>query len=48
MTNLESEQELENGSVASDELLELKKELADEVVDKLLEKDPGLTTFILK
>ena len=32
----------------SDELLKLKKELANDVVEKLLEKDPDVVSFIMK
>ena len=38
----------DNNTSTSNELLDLKKKLADEVVDKLLEKDSGLFSYLLK
>ena len=48
MTDVENENLIESGEGTSDELLELKKNLADEVVDKLLQKDSSLMPFLLK
>jgi predicted metal-binding transcription factor (methanogenesis marker protein 9) len=39
---IESKQISESDNMTSDELLELKKELAEEIVDKLLQKDSSL------
>ncbi len=45
---IESKQISESDNMTSDELLELKKELAEEIVDKLLQKDSSLFWFLLK
>lgn len=46
MTKVEIGDKIKNvSSVTSDDLLELKKQLADEVVNKLIEKDPDLLSF---
>jgi predicted metal-binding transcription factor (methanogenesis marker protein 9) len=48
-TTNEDKQRVENGNnKSSDELLELKKELADEIVDKILEKDSNLFSVLFK
>ena len=44
---IESKQISESDNMTSDELLELKKELAEEIVDKLLQKDSSLFWFLL-
>jgi hypothetical protein len=48
MTNIENKKTTEVDNVTGDELLELKKKLADEVVDKLIEKDPNIISFFFK
>ncbi len=46
MTRVEIWNQIENSSnVTSDELLDLKKQLADEVVNKLIERDPDLLSI---
>jgi predicted metal-binding transcription factor (methanogenesis marker protein 9) len=40
-TKIESKQ-ISESDITSEELLELKKNLAEEIVDKLLQKDPSL------
>ena len=46
MTKVEIWNKMESGSnVTSDELLDLKKQLADEIVNKLIEKDPDLLSI---
>jgi hypothetical protein len=45
----DEKQNIENeNNETSDELLGLKKELAEEIVDKLLEKDLSLSSYLLK
>ena len=46
MTRESREQTTENESKSSDELLELKKELANKIIDKLLAEDPDLLSII--
>lgn len=48
MIDSESKETLEDTNITEDELLKLKKELADEVVDKLLEKKPELDSSLSK
>lgn len=48
MINIEDKKNSEVSNITSDELIELKKKLADEVVDKLIEKDPNIISFFLK
>ncbi len=48
MTDLENKNIPENSDTTSDELIELKKQLATEVVEKLLEKDPNLASSLPK
>ena len=47
MTNIESQNTSEVNNTA-EELIELKKKLAEEVVNKLLEKDPNLVSSLPK
>ncbi|MBR7036592.1 hypothetical protein IKI14_01640 [bacterium] len=45
----EDNQRVENeNNESSDELLELKKELANEIIDKILEKDSNLFSVLFK
>ena len=48
MTDIENKNISENLDTTSDELIELKKQLATEVVEKLLEKDPNLASSLPK
>ena len=48
MTDIENKNIPENSDTTSDELIELKKQLATEVVEKLLEKDPNLASSLPK
>jgi hypothetical protein len=48
MTQIENEKTKESSNITFDELLGLKKNLAKEVIDKLVEKDSNLMTSIVK
>ncbi len=48
MIDIENKNISENLDTTSDELIELKKQLATEVVEKLLEKDPNLASSLPK
>ena len=45
MVDVENKNTIETGDTTSDELLQLKKELADEVVSKMIEQDPKLPSL---
>jgi hypothetical protein len=48
MAKIENEKIKESNNSISNELLELKKNLAKEITDKLMEKDSNLMTSIVK
>lgn len=48
MTVIENWKTVESGDTTQDELLELKKKLADEVVDKMVQKDPDILSLVLR
>ncbi|MBR7037087.1 hypothetical protein IKI14_04420 [bacterium] len=47
-TDIEQQTTENENNKSSDELLELKKELANEIVDKILEKDSNLFSVLFK
>jgi hypothetical protein len=47
-TDIEQQTTENENNETSDELLDLKKELAEEIVDKLLEKDFNISSYLFK